>query len=189
MTESLKHITQHGTFPPTHDSKEDRNSISACPVPNSVIAEMRTKVEEWAASTAGQVLKSRRLCILDGFLMYPDSMKDIHPYLPLKLFVRTTHARCKQRREARDGYATVEGWWVDPPGYVDKIVWPNYVRDHGFMFENGDVEGRYKKDVLKEEDIKTISEDKEGNIEEMLRWVVDEVMKAVEEDGKKVTSA
>jgi hypothetical protein len=28
------------------------------------------------------------------------------------------------RREARTGYTTIEGWWADPPGYVDKIVWP-----------------------------------------------------------------
>jgi nicotinamide/nicotinate riboside kinase len=22
----------------------------------------------------------------------------------------------------------LEGYWVDPPGYFDKIVWPEYVR-------------------------------------------------------------
>lgn len=189
MEESLRHITQHGTFPPTHDSKEDRNTISACPVSDPVIAEVKAaevkaEVEKWAASPAGEALKSKRLCILDGFLMYPESMAQIQPYLSLKLFVRTTHAKCKQRREARDGYATVESWWVDPPGYVDKIVWPNYVRDHGLLFEGGDVEGKYKKDVLEKEKIEVISEDKEGNMEEMLRWVVDEVKVAVEKEGK-----
>lgn len=185
MTESLRHITSHGTFPPTHDSKEDRNSISACPVPDTTISELKEKVQKWAGK---EVLGNKRLCILDGFLMYPESMKAIHKYLALKLFVRTTHDMCKRRREARDGYATVEGWWVDPPGYVDKIVWPNYVRDHGFMFEDGNVEGEYQKEVLEKGGIKTISEGKEGNMEEMLRWVVEEVMKAVEEDGKKDTS-
>lgn len=182
MAESLAHISKHGVFPPDHDSKEDRNSISACPVPGSTIAELKVMVEKWSSSC--HVLDTKRLCILDGFLMYPPSMSAIHPYLSLKLFVRTSHASCKARREARDGYATVEGWWVDPPGYVDKIVWPNYVRDHGFMFENGDVEGKYRKDVLGKEGIRIIDGEKERDMVEMLRWVVQEVMEAVEMDGK-----
>ena len=181
MAESLAHISQHGVFPPDHDSKEDRNSVSACPVPNDVIEKQKSKVQAWPGKKA---LEDKRLCILDGFLMYPESMSQIQPYLSLKLFVRTTHARCKQRREARDGYATVEGWWVDPPGYVDKIVWPNYVQDHGFMFEYGDVEGHYKREVLDKEGIETIQEEKEGDMVEMLKWVVDEVMAAVDKEAK-----
>ncbi len=35
-----------------------------------------------------------------------------------------------------------------PPGYVDKIVWPNYVDAHKWLFENDDVEGKLKEDVL-----------------------------------------
>ncbi|MCV5117104.1 hypothetical protein OFC47_27165, partial [Escherichia coli] len=38
-------------------------------------------------------------------------------------------------------YGTLEGFWKDPPGYVEKIVWPEYVRAHEWMFEGGDVEG------------------------------------------------
>ncbi|KAG1169336.1 hypothetical protein G6F70_006462 [Rhizopus microsporus] len=31
-------------------------------------------------------------------------------------------------REQRQGYHTAEGYWIDPPGYFDKIVWPEYLR-------------------------------------------------------------
>ena len=181
MAESLAHISQHGVFPPDHDSKEDRNSISTCPVPNDVIEEQKSKVQTWPGRKA---LEEKRLCILDGFLMYPECMSQIQPYLSLKLFVKTTRARCKQRREARDGYATVEGWWADPPGYVDKIVWPNYVQYHSFMFVDEDVEGHYKHEVLDKEGIKTIQEEREGDMVELSKWVVDEVMAAVEKEAK-----
>ncbi|KAJ2706784.1 ribosylnicotinamide kinase [Coemansia spiralis] len=36
----------------------------------------------------------------------------------------------RQRREARTVYATKEGIWVDPPGYFDAIVWPNFTKHH-----------------------------------------------------------
>ena len=35
---------------------------------------------------------------------------------------------------------TLEGFWEDPPGYVDEVVWPNYLREHAWMFEGGDVD-------------------------------------------------
>ncbi|KAJ2787423.1 ribosylnicotinamide kinase [Coemansia interrupta] len=38
------------------------------------------------------------------------------------------------RREAREGYATKDGVWTDPPGYFDSIVWPNFTKyNSGFV--------------------------------------------------------
>lgn len=68
-------------------------------------------------------------------------MPTILPALDIKLFLQVSHGKATQRREARDGYVTLEGFWTDPPGYVDKIVWPNYVEGHRWLFERGDVEG------------------------------------------------
>lgn len=67
--------------------------------------------------------------------------------LDIKLFLLVSRQTATQRREARDGYVTLEGFWTDPPGYVEKIVWPNYVEAHRWLFENGDVE----KGVLNQE--------------------------------------
>jgi nicotinamide/nicotinate riboside kinase len=61
--------------------------------------------------------------------------------LDIKLLLRVRKAKAIGRREARDGYVTLEGFWKDPPGYVEKSVWPNYVEEHRWMFEGGRVEG------------------------------------------------
>ncbi|KAJ4124353.1 ribosylnicotinamide kinase [Fusarium falciforme] len=87
------------------------------------------------------------------------------------------HASFPARREARDGYVTLEGFWADPPGYVDKIVWSNYVEQHAWMFQGGDVEGEFKMDVLEKERIKV--QDKvgvDGDIEKTFEWTVDTIL-------------
>jgi nicotinamide/nicotinate riboside kinase len=104
-------------------------------------------------------------------------MSAIHPHLDIKLFLRTSYAKAKARREARDGYVTLEGFWADPPGYVDKIVWPNYVAEHSWMFQGGDVEAEYKVDVLKQETIKVPDEDGvDSDMDKTLRWMVDLIL-------------
>ncbi len=112
-------------------------------------------------------------------------MKSFQDYLDLKLFMRVDYATCKKRRKNRDGYATIEGWWVDPPGYVDKVVWPNYVRDNAWLYEDGDVEGKYREEVLEKAGIEVAPEEKDGDMAEVLRWAVVNIMKTVEESAKK----
>jgi nicotinamide/nicotinate riboside kinase len=90
-------------------------------------------------------------------------MASVQPQMDIKVFLRVSYTKAKARREARSGYVTLEGFWEDPPGYVDQIVWPNYVNDHKFMFENGDVEGL---DV----DMSTV-----------LKWAVDLLMQKLPE--------
>ncbi|KAH7173760.1 P-loop containing nucleoside triphosphate hydrolase protein [Fusarium flagelliforme] len=176
MAESLAYIRQHAAFPPTLDSKEDKNSVGECPVSEATIASQRAKVD--AALGPDHPLRNNlRLCLLDGFLLYSPSMAAINPNLDIKLFLRTTYEKAKARREARDGYVTLEGFWADPPGYVDKIVWPNYVEEHAWMFEDGDVEGKFKDDVLEKEGIKVQSDvSADGNIEKTFEWTVDTIL-------------
>lgn len=140
------------------------------PVPASTITALKAK-------TSGLSPSSPRLCLLDGFLLYAPSMAALQPHLDVKLFVRASYAKAKARREARDGYVTIEGFWSDPPGYVDKIVWPNFVADHAWMFDDGNVEGEFKHDVLQREGIKVqpgvgVDADMEG----MLKWMVDIIL-------------
>lgn len=104
-------------------------------------------------------------------------MAAIQSNLDLKLFVRASYAKAKARREARDGYVTIEGFWTDPPGYVDKIVWPNYVEEHAWMFEGGDVEGMFKADALHQEGIKAFEgANVDSDMEEVLGWMVNVVI-------------
>ncbi|KAM0201768.1 hypothetical protein ACHAPA_003864 [Fusarium lateritium] len=180
MAESLAYIRQHAAFPPTLDSKEDQNSVGKCPVSEATITAQRAKVD--AALGPDHPLRNNlRLCLFDGFLLYSPSMAAIKPNLDIKLFLRTTYEKAKKRREARDGYVTLEGFWADPPGYVDKIVWPNYVEEHAWMFEGGDVEGKFKTDVLDNEGIKIQSDvSADGDIEKTFEWTVDTVLQELE---------
>lgn len=191
MAESLAYIREHASFPvrlpsimtnihshpqPSLDSKEDQNSIGKCPVTPEVIAQQKSKVAS-SLPSSHPLNHTLRLCVLDGFLLYSPSMAAIQPSLDIKFFLRASYAKAKARREARDGYVTLEGFWADPPGYVDKIVWPNYVEEHAWMFEEGDVEGRFKKDVLEKEGIRAMTDDVDGDMAKLLEWTVDELLK------------
>lgn len=84
-----------------------------------------------------------------------------------------SHAAVKRRREARSGYVTLEGFWEDPPGYVDKIVWPNYVKDHAFLFVDGDVEGSVDEDAREKVDLKIMPREFGSDITKCLDWACD----------------
>ncbi|KAL7785816.1 P-loop containing nucleoside triphosphate hydrolase protein [Trichoderma ceciliae] len=177
MAEALSYIRQHASFPPTLDSKEDQNSVGQCPVSPSTISALASKVSSLIPSNHPLITSGLRLCLLDGFLLYPPSMSAIQPLLDIKIFLRASYAKAKDRREARDGYVTLEGFWADPPGYVDKIVWPNYVAEHSWMFEDGDVEGKYRVDVLEKETIRVPDEGGvDGDMGKILAWMVDLIL-------------
>ncbi|KAH7407325.1 P-loop containing nucleoside triphosphate hydrolase protein [Cadophora sp. MPI-SDFR-AT-0126] len=182
MVKSLEHIHAEGTFPPTLDSKEDQNSVGACPVSDDTIAALKARVKAWTEpSQPGHGILSDseravRLCVFDGFLLYSKALAPIQQQMDIKLFLRVSYAKAKARREARSGYVTLEGFWEDPPGYVDKIVWPNYVEDHKWMFEGEDVEGRLKEDVVRETGILSQEGEVDKDMETTLKWAVEMLM-------------
>jgi len=178
-------LTLHCAPQPDLDSKEDQNTVGECPVPDAKIAVMRERVEEWLqpgkpghAFLEGQNL---RVCFLDGFLLYAPEMQSVMDLIDLKLFLLVSKEKATHRREARDGYVTLEGFWKDPPGYVEKIVWPNYVEAHSWLFEKGDVEGELNKAILSEKDIHAqLGQGLDIPMEKTLDWAVGEVMKTLE---------
>ena len=152
------------------------------PVSQTTIDELKARVKTWTSfgNHGYGILENSpnaiRLCIFDGFLLYSKSMAPIQSQIDVKLFLRVSYAKAKARREARSGYVTLEGFWEDPPGYVDKIVWPNYVKDHKWMFESGDVEGALREDVVKETGIKSQVDGVDRDMETTLRWAVHTLM-------------
>ncbi|KAI0425507.1 nicotinamide riboside kinase 1 [Xylaria sp. FL1042] len=207
MARALEHICAEGTFPPFVDSIEDQNTVGKCTVPESTISAAKARVAAWAApGQPGHAIFSSpahlRLCILDGFLLFgpdPPLLRRItDKLLDVKLFLTVSRQRATARREARDGYVTLEGFWTDPPGYVDKIVWPNYAEAHAWLFEDGDVEKRLRGDVLREKDIlafpDVIGNGDESGGEDSLQldidmpvifeWAVETLMQKLEEVAK-----
>ncbi|KAI5918794.1 P-loop containing nucleoside triphosphate hydrolase protein [Camillea tinctor] len=197
MTRALEHIRAEGTFPPFVNSIEDQNSIGACPVSEAKIAAVKAKVGAWLApGQPGHALISSspppRICLLDGFLLYaapstpPSALRAVAPLLDVRLFLLVSRAQATRRREARDGYVTLEGFWTDPPGYVDKIVWPNYVESHAWLFKGGDVEaGVLDEAVLAREGILArpgTGPDVDVDMEGTFEWAADVLMRSLEEE-------
>lgn len=192
----LSRRSSHGCIPPLRDpqltnqtfiaSKEDQNSIGACPVPAPVIAAQKSRVAAWLApSQPGHDIFSRpegiHVCLLDGFLLYTPAVAPVMRGLDVKLFLLVSRAKATQRREARDGYVTLEGFWKDPPGYVDKIVWPNYAESHAWLFEGGDVEGRLDEEVLREQGIRAqVDRGLDVDMSTTLEWTVGTIMEELE---------
>ncbi|CUM64122.1 uncharacterized protein PRCAT00001713001 [Priceomyces carsonii] len=75
--------------------------------------------------------------LVDGFMLYHDP--SICKLFDVKLFFYGSFETLKRRRESRQGYNTVAGFWVDPPNYFTDIVWPEFVKNHKYLFENEDV--------------------------------------------------
>ncbi|KAI1189027.1 nicotinamide riboside kinase 1 [Nemania serpens] len=216
MARALEYIRAEGTFPPFVDSKEDQNTIGKCPVSPSAIQAAKSRVEAWLAPgqpghhalfpspscpSSSSSSPPTKLCILDGFLLYgpdPPLRRITDELLDVKFLLTVSRARATARREARDGYVTLEGFWADPPGYVDKVVWPNYAASHAWLFEDGDVEKRLRADVLREKDILALprvvgggaqsgdggedgGEGLDVDMQVVFEWAVDTLMRKLEE--------
>jgi nicotinamide/nicotinate riboside kinase len=171
LQEALEHIKLHGTSPDWLESQEDQNSVGEHGVPEQEIESLRAKVKSWFDGNPGW--EGKRICAVDGFLLFSEDMKDIRSLFDVKLFLRTSYDTAKKRREARSGYVTLEGFWEDPPGYVDKVVWPNYVQDHKFLFENEDVDQELNADACRQVGINGMPREAEENMMKCLEWAVE----------------
>ncbi|CAK7233899.1 ribosylnicotinamide kinase [Sporothrix bragantina] len=173
-------------------SKEDQNSVGKCPVSDETIDAMKAKVQAWlqpgqpghklvASGSDSSGANTLRICIFDGFLLYSEETRATMEQIDVRLFLRVSHAKATQRREARDGYVTLEGFWQDPPGYVDKIVWPNYVKTHKWLFNDGDVEGSPNRATLEDNRILTqLNRGIDIDMATTLEWAVDTLMHELE---------
>ncbi|KAF9976812.1 ribosylnicotinamide kinase [Actinomortierella ambigua] len=154
MVKVLEHLKAHrGQFPNGFDSKEDLNLVGAkehgAPIAPQTLVSLKTKVQE-------AVIERQRLnpssedpvyLIVDGFLLYVDER--LRNAIDVRLYTAAPYAVLKERRESRKGYVTMEGYWEDPPGYFDDVVWPNYLDCNGPFISltdavmNGEISGEY----------------------------------------------
>ncbi|KAK3304297.1 putative nicotinamide riboside protein [Chaetomium strumarium] len=168
--------------PPPRSSAGESNENDSQPTPQN-----QDDNEEEKKKKKNRNKKNTRLCILDGFLLFspqPQPLCRVTSLLDIKLFLQVSKQKALQRREARDGYVTLEGFWKDPPGYVEKIVWPNYAAAHRWMFVEGVVEGgRLDEGVLRREGIRAMAANQgkeDAEFGEMLEWAVQVVMDELE---------
>lgn len=146
------------------------------------------------------------MCLLDGFLLYPDPTSPadtlngqlihlLNSTLSTRLFIPSTKTQTITRRTARSGYVTLEGFWEDPEGYVEEVVWPNFGRDHAWLFGGHDDE-LSRKEILRRVDVGEVDRGiaREWGVEVgpgsgevqlggILEWAVGRVRGLVEEGG------
>jgi nicotinamide/nicotinate riboside kinase len=138
LADMLRHVQSKGTVKEEFKSKEDQNDVGEVKVDWDAVREAKDalakQVAEWVARTGKIII------IVDGFLLYAQGLETVMQFFDVKLLLTVDYEVLKSRREARKGYMTIEGFWEDPKGYVDDIVWPNYVKDHKFLYKEGNIE-------------------------------------------------
>jgi nicotinamide/nicotinate riboside kinase len=178
-------VREHGALPPELYSKEHHNEVGASGVGDAEVERHREAVVSWLGAAALPAsVTAITVCVLDGFLLYSDPARRAIPrsvtdLLDVKLFLRSNYERTKARRKARKGYVTLQSFWEDPEGYVDEVVWPNYVAGHRWMFEDGDVDGEVV-DKVREEGILVAPGKGERSIGELLAWCVEMIEMEIE---------
>lgn len=211
LSTTLHHIKTYSRLPPSTTSKEDQNTIGPSPVSKLTLSSLTTETRSrlTALFQHQQPQTKIALYLLDGFLLFPS------PHLPVsdprshlreviastaaaRLFVPCTREQTVRRRAQRSGYVTLEGFWEDPEGYVEDVVWGNYAVDHAWMFsgqrradgeEEGNEEVRRRIDagevvgeVVQGEGVMVapLAGEEEG-LEGVLTWACERVWAVIEE--------
>ena len=122
FAENIKYAQIHeGSLPEGFNSNEESNvhdgsSLLSVEAANTLKDKLSKFVQDPEAV----------FVFVDGFMLYWD--KKVYDLLDCKITFDSSYDTLKSRREKRQGYHTLEGYWVDPPGYFEKIVWPEYTR-------------------------------------------------------------
>ena len=169
--EGLEGLVRQGNF----EGEEGLDGVHGVKgIPAGVVEGLLREVEGWE-----EVVRGRRIVIVDGFLLVGKSVRErIGGLCDVRVLLTSRYVDAKRRRESRNGYVTLEGFWEDPEGYFDRVVWPNYVDEHGYLFEEGDVEGRVD-EVRRKEGVVVLGLGL--TLEEMLERVVEELKRALED--------
>lgn len=160
MSNVLKTVKKTGKFPESFESKEETNTLGPSNVSESQLMRIRRKLSEEDLTVKNtssntnnddkEQIKNKTsihdtlFVIVDGIMLYHDPTLFI-PYFDLCIFIRSRYNDLKTRRENRAGYVTLDGFWKDPPGYFDQMVWPGYVRAHSYLFDDSYEKNKDKK--------------------------------------------
>lgn len=180
--QTLQHIKNGGALPDdlvqqggvedgVHASPKDQNQASVSP---ECVARLQDGVEAWLPRGAPTIV------LVEGFLLFGEAVwEELGRLFDRAILLRATRANAGRRRASRNGYVTLEGFWQDPPGYFEQVVWPNYVKEHGYLFEDGDVEGEAVRSTdgkMKEVKIGPVND---VGLEMVCEWVVGCIQEAV----------
>ncbi|RMZ77614.1 hypothetical protein DV737_g4299, partial [Chaetothyriales sp. CBS 132003] len=209
LSRALGHVRSTGQLPADLFSKEDQNEVGPAPdVAQSLLASLGEAVRAWlvgdsaAATTFGgdsAAATDIRIYFIDAFLLYtspsPSPTTDSHSaaqlyalskLLDLKLWVSCSRRQMLDRRLRRRGYVTLETFWEDPPGYIEDVVWPEFLREHAWLvreLDDGSSGGETRlvvdEEAAQREGIVVAPEEEDGSVAPM-RDLVSWATRAVE---------
>ena len=181
LVKALNFIRENGRLPEWLVSKEDRNSVGEHGVPAETIASLKSLVADWMqGSGGGRLTSERKIVVMDGFLLFGENVQKVRETIDIKILLRAKFTKAKERREKRTGYVTLEGFWEDPPEYVEKVVWPAYVEEHSFMFQEGNVDGAVNSEVVDRLGIHVCPGEGDWEMQKVLEWTVKTLMTAID---------
>jgi len=179
LRDMLAYIKREGKVKKGFESKEDQNAVGDVKIDRQV-------VEAWSeqfGQTISESTSPPRIAIIDGFLLFSEDMKQVRNLFDVRLLLRLDYDTVKRRREARMGYVTLEGFWEDPKGYVDLIVWPNYVKDHAFLFREQDVNGDLDLEMCKQLSIEGMPKEAVEDMTLCFGWAAEIINKSLNGRG------
>ena len=172
---ALRAVKATGRWPDGLVSQEDQNTMGPVPVDEAAIAAKAEELRDAVAAAAAAGGERVRLAIVEGFLLYAEGMKNVRDLFDVRILLAADYHTVKARREARKGYVTLEGYWEDPPGYVDAIVWPNYVKYHGMLYADGDVSKGFDEAKCKQLGIDAVPDASSHDMTACFAWAVDRI--------------
>ena len=143
MERVLRSVKDGKGVPEGVGSKEDENEVGPSSIKEGVLGKVKEEVGRWAR---GLGLGEVKVWLVEGFLLYVDPecgdegrqrLKGLGGLSDGMLWVNATRTEAIERRGRRSGYVTLEGFWADPEGYVEDVVWPGFVREHAWMEGGG----------------------------------------------------
>ncbi|KAF9430367.1 ribosylnicotinamide kinase [Podila epigama] len=182
LIQTLTYIRAHGDFPAGFNSLEEKNPVgskeNSTPIPQATLDTLRDHIMTKIPSD-----RETKFVIVDGFMLFVN--EHLCDTLDIKFFLSAPYSVLKERRESRKGYATLEGYWEDPPGYFDDIVWPNYLEWNGPFIElmeaieAGQISGEYdsQKDTTRTGMTKNVDLVSSGNAS--IQSMVEQVSKLI----------
>jgi len=189
------------------------NEVDESDVPPDALGKFQTAWQTWLENSIARSLPSKtgeqsppmniRVFILEGFFLYPgdpetginDALhmqlyKLTRATLDMRLFLLASKDQVIMRRAQRMSCMTLKDFPTDPPGYVEHVVWPNYQREHSWMFINGDVAGMViDQNRVRDQAVMVCPGKGQSNMGNILMWalerIVDMLSTGFQEDFRK----
>lgn len=170
----LKYAKREGRLPPGYSSEyngDAEQDVAKSLIAHNVVDEIKRMLAD-----SGSLPEGQAVCFVTGFLLYHDAgVRDI---LDIKFFLRATKEASKIKRFEKPTCAAKHDFWRTQR-YFDKIVWPNYVRDHKPLFKNGDVESTPLFDLCDSLGI-SMQPQQDMSGEQILRWAAGSIPPALQ---------